>query len=161
MWPEEDWSDIKEYDDALWQVVEVEESDLVHIGGKVKFPRGEVVYSGEFAVAFNMVAKAWLAKLPTSYAIAVDDKDPLTTDKDEAQIASSGDSAQIEAIGSSSVIACAGSVEKFKAGENGCIAAHWHDGTRARFAVGYVGENIEADTWYCIDEEGQFVKVEA
>jgi hypothetical protein len=168
LWPEGDWSDIKNYDEPLWQVVEVEESTLVKIGGKVKFPRGEVIYSGDFAVALNMVAKAWLAQIPKSYANAGDD--PLTTDKrdarigssgDSARIGSSGDSARIDSTGKNAVIACAGSVTKFRASENGCIAAPWHDGNRIRFAVGYVGENIKADTWYSISEQGEFVECAA
>ena len=44
-----------------------------------------------------------------------------------------------------------------KAGPNGAIALAWHDGTRPRIAVGYVGEGLEADTWYRLDDNGAFV----
>ena len=202
LWPEGDWADIKEYDEAIWQVVEVEESTLIKLDGKVKFPRGEVIYSGSMAVAFNIVAKAWLATIPKSYA-NVDAADPLTTDKEEARIGSSGNSAQIgssgdsakigssgyyakigssgyyarigssgdsaqigssgyyaqiDSTGKDSVIACAGSVSRFRAAAGGCISAPWDDGERTRFAVGYVGENIDADTWYEVSGKGEFVK---
>ena len=185
LWPDGDWSDIKDYGgEEIWQVVKVLEADLIKFDGKVKFPRGEVIYSGNMAVAFNMVAKEFLAQIPTSYA-SVDANDPLTTDKknaqigssgdsarigssghyarigssgDSARIGSSGDSARIDATGKDAVIACAGSVLKFKAAEGSCISALWHDGNRTRFAVGYVGENIKADVWYTISETGEFVE---
>ncbi|CUI02648.1 Protein RtcB [Janthinobacterium sp. CG23_2] len=310
LWPEGDWSDIKDYDEARWQVVEVDSSTLVQLDGKVKFPRGTVVYSGCMAVALNMVAKAWLATIPAICA-DVDAKDPLTSKKNYAQIGSSGDSAQIgssgdsaqigssggcarigssghsaqigssghyaqigssggraqigssggcaqigssggcaqigssghyaqigssgdyaqigssgdsarigssghsarigssgdsarigssghsarigssghsaqigssghsaqigssgdsaqigssggcaqiDACGMNAVIASAGSVRRFRAAKGGCVSAPWHDGKRTRFAVGYVGENIKADTWYAINAAGEFVE---
>jgi hypothetical protein len=43
--------------DALWIVVMVEEEDIVDLGSKVKFPRGEVVYCGDFGTAFRMATK--------------------------------------------------------------------------------------------------------
>ncbi len=191
LWPEGNWSDIKEYDEAIWQVVKVLESDIVKIEGKVKFPRGEVVYSGEFAIAFNMIAKVWLDKLKNE---KIEDSElnssggyaRIGSSGDFARIGSSGDyarigssggyarigssggyarigssggSAQIESSGENSVIACAGSVRKFKVGNNGCITVPWHDGMRTRFAVGYVGENLDADTWYSVDGKGEFVKL--
>ncbi|MCY1240568.1 hypothetical protein D9M72_534230 [compost metagenome] len=50
-----------------------------------------------------------------------------------------------------------------RAGEGGFIALTWHDeqADRPRITVGYVGENIDADTWYGVDASGQFVKVDA
>ena len=79
---------------------------------------------------------------------------------DYAQIGSSGYYAQITASGKNAVVACAGSVKRIVLGEGGCVAAPWHDGERTRFAVAYVGENgIEAGTPYCLNDEGQFVKI--
>ncbi|WP_419879782.1 hypothetical protein [Citrobacter braakii] len=79
---------------------------------------------------------------------------------DYAQIGSSGDYAQITASGKNAVVACAGSVKRIVLGEGGCVAVPWHDGERTRFAVAYVGENdIEADTPYCLNDEGKFVKI--
>ena len=67
---------------------------------------------------------------------------------DYAQIGSSGDSARVNAEGANAVIACAGSAI-VKAGPGGAICIPYHDGTRTRFAVGYVGEDgIEAGKWY-------------
>src|SRR6185437_10940753 len=44
--------------DAVWQVVEVEDSEIVPLGGKVKFPRGTVIYSGGLPGAMSMVMKS-------------------------------------------------------------------------------------------------------
>jgi hypothetical protein len=40
-----------------WQVVEVDEVDLVHHNGKVKFPRCRIVYSGDREVASALVSR--------------------------------------------------------------------------------------------------------
>jgi hypothetical protein len=79
----------------------------------------------------------------------------------DARIGSSGYGAQINADGANPVIACAGHSSRIKAGTNGAVAVAWHDGTRARFAVGYVGENIKENTWYSVNSSGDFVEVEA
>ena len=69
-----------------------------------------------------------------------------------AKIGSSGYSAQIDATGKAATIACAGQGSTAKAGPDGAICLAWHDGKRARFAVGYVGEDgIKADTLYRAD----------
>ena len=41
--------------DALWQVVKVAKADLVDLGGKVKFPRGYVVFTGDRKAATDIV----------------------------------------------------------------------------------------------------------
>ena len=41
-------------------------------------------------------------------------------------------------------------------GANGAIALAWHDADRPRIAVGYVGEGLEADTWYRLSDKGEF-----
>lgn len=76
-----------------------------------------------------------------------------------ARIGSSGDSAQINAEGSKAVIACAGLNARVRAGEEGAVAVAYHDGNRIRFAVGYVGENLKALTWYSVNAAGEFVEV--
>ncbi|ENP9830483.1 hypothetical protein ACEJ88_003537 [Salmonella enterica] len=77
-----------------------------------------------------------------------------------ARIGSSGDYARITATGNGSVVACAGSIERIVLGENGCASVPWHDGTRIRIAVAYVGENgIEANTPYYVNDEGQFTRL--
>ena len=79
---------------------------------------------------------------------------------DYARIGSSGNDVRINAEGSRSVVVCAGYRAVARAGSNGAIALTWLDGIRHRIAVGYVGEGLKADTWYGLDETGQFVEVE-
>jgi len=43
--------------DAVWLVVRVEESEIVDLGGKVKFPRGNVVYCGTRDGATSYIIK--------------------------------------------------------------------------------------------------------
>ncbi len=78
---------------------------------------------------------------------------------DSARIGSSGESAQINAEGSKAVIACAGLNTRVRSGEEGAVAAAYSDGKRIRFAVGYVGENLNALTWYSVNAAGEFVEV--
>lgn len=42
--------------DRNWLVVEVKESDIVQLDGKVKFPKGNVIFCGGWAEAFSIVA---------------------------------------------------------------------------------------------------------
>jgi hypothetical protein len=68
-----------------------------------------------------------------------------------SHLAASGNDSRLAASGNDSVVMAAGANCMAKAGPAGAIALAWHDGTRCRIAVGYVGEDgIRADTWYRI-----------
>ena len=43
-------------------------------------------------------------------------------------------------------------LSRFRAlsGESGLLAIQWWDGSRYRLAVGYVGEDCEANVWYIV-----------
>ena len=73
-----------------------------------------------------------------------------------SQLAASGYGSQLAASGNDSLVMGAYN-SRAKAGPNGAVALAWHDGTRPRIAVGYVGEGLEADTWYRLDDNGAFV----
>jgi hypothetical protein len=48
---------------------------------------------------------------------------------------------------------------KVQAGEGGILVARWHDGSRYRMVVAYVGESgIKANTPYILDEHGRFIE---
>ena len=97
---------------------------------------------------------------------SVGDYDRIGNSGEYAKIISSGESArignvgcyaQIEAKGKNSIIAIIDD-GRFKAGEGGAVSVAYFDGERTRFAVGYVGENIEADTWYTVNQNGDFIR---
>lgn len=46
-----DWTN-----DAKWLVVRCDRANLIHLGAKVKFPRGDVVYCGDREGAMNFLA---------------------------------------------------------------------------------------------------------
>ncbi|HHJ0461112.1 TPA: hypothetical protein ACQDQ8_004997, partial [Serratia marcescens] len=78
-----------------------------------------------------------------------------------ARIGSSGNYARIDATGKNAVVAAAGYVHRIVLGEGACAVIPYHDGTRTRFAVAYVGENdIKANTPYTVNENGEFVEVD-
>lgn len=56
LWGAGDFRLLNPYDDAVWLVVEVAASDIVDLCGKVKFPRGHVVYAGSQQAATDMIA---------------------------------------------------------------------------------------------------------
>ena len=88
----------------------------------------------------------------------------LAASGNSSQLAASGNSSQLAASGKSS-IAVASSINcTAKAGELGCIAlARWVESEkRFRMSVAYVGENgIKADTFYRLDDAGNFEACEA
>ncbi len=45
--------------DALWMVLEVEESGIIDLGSKVKFKGGTVVYVGDRLTATNLIASVY------------------------------------------------------------------------------------------------------
>ena len=85
-----------------------------------------------------------------------------------SRLAASGYSSQLAASGNDSHLAASGDRSlvmgvynsRAKAGPNGAVALAWRDGQRPRIAVGYVGETLKADTWYRLDDKGNFMEVE-
>jgi hypothetical protein len=104
----------------------------------------------------------------------------LAASGNSSQLAASGYSSQLAASGDSSKLAASGNYSKLaasgdysiavssapncqaKAGKNGTIVlTRWVESEkRYRVSVGYVGENIKADTWYKLDDDGNFVEYE-
>jgi hypothetical protein len=83
----------------------------------------------------------------------------LAASGDDAQLAASGDGAKLAASGYGALILGAHRATA-KAGAGGCIALAWWDekARRPRVSVGYVGDALKPDTWYCVDDLGEFVK---
>jgi hypothetical protein len=87
----------------------------------------------------------------------------LAASGDSSQLAASGYSSKLAASGESSIAVASAIGCAAKAGELGCIAlTRWvASEKRYRMSVAYVGENgIKADTFYCLDDSGNFVEAE-
>ena len=133
---------------ALWQVVEVDETSIVKIDSeKVKFPSGHVIYTGLRAIATAMLVASHPGHAVIGAIVQAPDRGTATAGY--AGTATAGDSGTATA-------GCAGTAT---AGYHGTLVIRWHDGSRYRLVVGYVGENgIEANTRYRV-ESGKLVKV--
>ena len=73
--------------------------------------------------------------------------------------AASGYRSKLAASGDGSVCMSAGLGATARAGDGGAIALTYHDGTRYRIAVAYVGEGgIEPHVDYRVTDSGEFIK---
>ena len=135
-----DWTET-----AKWLVVRVVAADVIDLGGKVKFPRGEVVFCGErtaataYIAAHGAVGKSIVGGTSTSGFCG-------TSTSGYRGTSTSG-------YGGTSTSGDGGTI----------IIAQW-DGAanRYRYHVAYPGENgIEPNVPYVLNERGEFVKKEA
>lgn len=117
--------------DALWAVVSTQ-GDVVDLNGEVKFERGTMEFVGE-----REAATKFLEGLGICDAVI-------------GATATAGDYGT----------ATAGDYGTATAGYYGVISIVWHDGTRPRIAIGYVGEGgIEPNVAYCV-KNGELVPTE-
>jgi len=87
----------------------------------------------------------------------------LAASGDYSKLAASGHSSQLAASGHSSIAINAGVNGRVKGGKNCALAlTRWvQSEKRYRITTAYVGEDgIEADTWYELNDSGDFVKSE-
>ena len=103
----------------------------------------------------QIASSGFSAKITSSGVFSV-----IASSGDSAKIATAGYDAKIQAQGVDAVITITGS-GMAKAGVGGVIAIRWFDvqSNRSRIAVGYVGEDLKADTWYEVNGEGRFIEV--
>jgi hypothetical protein len=189
LWGKGDYSHLSTDALAKWMIVEVEEALLVDLGGKVKFPHGNVIYCGASAGAMAILRKHKWGEEPAeitnpsttgdrahssttgdgahssttgnyAHSSTTGDYAHSSTTGDYAHSSTTGDRAHSSTKGEDSVAACLGYNGRVKSGHGPLIAAYW-DGNRRRIAVAYPGENgIEPDAWYSVNERGEFTKVE-
>ena len=127
-------------DKRLWQVVRVEKSTIVELGGKVKFPRGEVVLTGTCAEATALIQK----KHPNAAVI----RGTATAGNDGTATAGNDGTAT------------AGNDGTATAGNDGIIVLRYWDSNRYRLVVGYPGEDgIEAGKKYRLNGDHRFEEV--
>ena len=130
-------------DTAKWLVVEVEQSVIIDLSGKVKFPRGVVVCCGDRRTATDFIIKHGLPGKKVLGGTAT------AGDRGTATAGYMG-------------TAAAGTYGTATAGAYGCISILWYDITKNTYrrAVAEVdGVIIKANVKYRCDDKGKFVEV--
>lgn len=130
--------------DAKWLVVEVDLSDLIALGGKVKFPRCTIRHIGDRASA----TKFLIANEPRAAGVEVIGATLQAGDKDLCQVGAYG-------------TATAGNWGTATAGEKGEIRIRYWDekADRYRTVIGYIGEDgLEPDVPYKLNADRKFVR---
>jgi hypothetical protein len=139
---------------AKWLVVEVPADSIVELSGKVKFPKGTVVYCGSRLEATAMIAKRKEGAIMGHSSTAGTHG---TATAGYAGTATAGDSGT--ATAGTHGTATAGTHGTATAGENGILVLRYWDekANRYRLVVGYVGEDeIKACVRYKLDAEHRF-----
>ncbi len=137
--------------DALWLAVEV--PAYVELNGKVKFPAGTVVCSGDrLTVTEYLKANGCTGAIIGGTATAGDRGTATAGDRGTATAGDSG-------------TATAGDSGTATAGDEGAILIKRWNGKRYRFTLGNIGEDtdaagivLQAGVAYCLNDAGQFVK---
>jgi len=152
-------------------VVEVLEKDIVDLGGKIKFPQGNVVFSGSREGATNFllanggqgkaVIGAWVANPSSNGHATAGDYGTATAGEGGTATAGEGGTATASKFGTATALdygtanagawgtatagfkgtATAGFGGTTTAGFKGKLAIDYWDGTRSRTKVGYIGED--------------------
>ncbi len=165
--------------DARWQVVEVAAADVIDLTGKVKFPRGVVVFSGD-----RMSATAYLAvhgepnraviggTATAGHSGTATAGHSGTATAGDSGTATAGDSGTATAGRSGTATAghdgtatagrdgtaTAGRDGTATAGDWGIVELRWYDGGRDRITVGYIGEDgLLPSVAYRCDSAGEIV----
>jgi hypothetical protein len=142
--------------DAKWLVVRVLKSDVRDLVGKVKFPKGDVVFCGdrkgatEFLVANGCDGMAIIGGTATA-------GDEGTATAGFKGTATAGDEGT--ATAGDEGTATAGFKGTATAGKSGllCIKYYDYENNRYRMAVAYVGENdVKAGVKYRLNEKHEF-----
>ena len=97
-----------------------------------------------------------------SAATNTGDRSAATNTGDRSAATNTGDQSVAEVSGKQSIAVALGWQSKAKASINGAIVCVYrnHDGELIHIKASKVGENnIKADTWYTLDEIGEFVEV--
>jgi len=174
---------------SVWVVAEVKEDELIYLDGKVKFPRANVIYSGDLKTASDLIVRchpgsacAGLFSTAGSYGTATAGNRGTATAGDRGT-ATAGDrgtatagnrgTATAGSYGTATAgdsgtatagdygTATAGHYGTATAGDYGTIIISRFDVVRTRLVVGYIGENdLVANTPYKLDSSGNFVKAD-
>ena len=172
---------------AKWFVVKVLKGTCIDLIGKVKFPKGTVVYAGTREEAVKIIAEAYPGE-PVVFAnrhseddgVSISGVHGFSTSGDygnsasgdygnsasgDCGISTSGDYGKsTSGDGGKSAsgdfgTSTSGDYGTSTSGVGGTLIIKWYDGSRYRTAVAYVGENgIEPNVAFKLDDKGKFIK---
>ena len=127
---------VNDVDGSRWLVVEVAKDDVIDLVGKVKFPRGVVIFVGDRRDAAKIVQE----RAPSGSLCMFG-------------TATAGDGGT----------ATAGHRGTATAGDGGTVMIKRYDSKagRYRIVIGYIGEGLEANTPYRLDDSGNLVRKES
>ena len=167
LWGEGDLSasgGVWEMTDAKWLVVRVAKADVVDLGGKVKFPRGEVVFCGTREAAANRICELGAVGAVHFRTATAGTRGTATAGYAGTATAGYAGTATAGDAGTATAgtrgTATAGDAGTATAGDEGIVAIRWYDEDQRRYrlARGLVGENgIEANVAYVV-RDGKFVR---
>ena len=156
--------------DAVWQVVQIEE--WIDLNGKVKFPRGVVIHTGNQETATKYIIENGASGPVIGSIAAVGNRRTATAGFNGTATAGFNGTATAGQHGTATAgyngtatagqhgTAIAGVHGTATAGDYGIIQIKNFDGKRYRIKVGYVGEDgIEPNVPYKLDRDGNFIKV--
>jgi hypothetical protein len=150
--------------DAKWLLVEVLESSLVDCDRKVKFPEGDVVFCGSRLEATTWLVERAPGKATIGATLTGGARSTLTggyasTLTGGARSTLTGGYASTLTGGYASTLT-GGARSTLTGGAKAELRIRYWDpkNDRWRTAIAYVGEDIEADTAYVLNDERKFVK---
>ena len=171
LWGEGDGLLFNWNDDAVWQVVQIDE--YVDLKGKVKFPRGIVIHSGDRLSATQFITNNGAKGAVIGGTATAGDRGTATAGDYGTAAAGHRGTATAGGGGTATAghrgtatagdygTAAAGHRGTATAGGGGTLQIKYWDGSRFRIKIAYVGEDgIKANVAYRLDKKAQFVEVE-
>ncbi|HET9893164.1 MAG TPA: hypothetical protein VFQ42_21990 [Mycobacterium sp.] len=149
--------------DTKWLLVEVAKSDVVDLDGKVKFPRGTVVFCGDRSEAAKLIVDHAPAGTPVIFGTATAGYGGTATAGDGGTATAGERGTATAGYGGTATAgyggtATAGYGGTATAGYGGTVSIEWYDASRGRYrkAIAEVdGDLIKADVAYVVGEDGK------
>ena len=105
-----DWSLLSDQADALWWIIGVKRSECIDLDGKVKYPRGKVVYCGRQHGAMQLISKEWIRICKESpESVATENYKHASAAGDRGHASAAGDRGHASAAGDRGHASAAGS----------------------------------------------------
>ena len=183
LWGEGTGSLFRWESDARWLVVQVRARDVVDLKGKVKFPRGVVVHSGDRLGATAYLSEHGGAGRAIIGGTSTSGYRGTSTSVYRGTSTSGYGGTSTSGIGGTSTSGIGGtSTSGYRgtstsggdgtstsgrdgtstSGYGGIIELRWYAGSRDRIAIGYIGEGgLEPNVAYRCDKTGQIVRADA